>query len=84
MRKVLEAIYFTLIFLIPFFLKINKTRFIFRVMFLNDFFIFIFEHLQTNNWCFIVTSGRRSFLHYEDFFKRSCVVSKAWLQLKST
>lgn len=84
MRKVLEAICFTLIFLIPFFLKINKTRFIFRVMFLNDFFIFIFEYLTTDNWCFIVTSGRRSFLHYEDFLKLNSVTSKAWLQLTST
>lgn len=68
MQKVLEAICFTLVFLIPFFVKINKARFVFRVMFLNDFFILIFEYLTTNNWCFIVTNGRRPFLHYKDFF----------------
>lgn len=46
MRKVLEASWFTPIFLIPFFLKINKNRFIFRVMFLNDFFMFVFVYLK--------------------------------------
>lgn len=45
----------------------NKTRFIFRVMFLNYLFFFwsglYFEYLMTCNWCFIVRSGRRSWLH---------------------
>lgn len=59
MRKVLEAIWFTPNFLIPFFLKINKSRFIFRLILLNDFF-----HVcicVPDNWCCIVMSGRRSF-----------------------
>lgn len=47
MRKVLEAIWFTPNFLISFFLKINKSRFIFRVMFLNDFFMSVFVYLTT-------------------------------------
>lgn len=47
MRKVLEAIWFTPNFLIPFFLKINTSRFIFRVILLNDFFMFVFVYLKT-------------------------------------